>query len=147
MVLQKITKYCDYQDRSVAEVKAKLAAFLLPEKEIKLIISQLIEENYLNDERFTENFVNSKLNSKGWGYYKIRLHLKQKGISNNLIESVLNSINEENWNEELKKNINKWEKNNELNKKTFPKLVRFLTGKGYKLSEIMKNIIPYHIFM
>jgi regulatory protein len=140
MILQKITKFCAYQDRSVTEVKTKLRSYQIPETDIEAIVAQLIDENYLNDHRFAENFVNSKINNKGWGYHKIKFHLKQKGISNVLIDNVLNNINETHWKEELQRNINKWEKNNELNKTTFPKLVRFLTSKGFKLSEIMKNV-------
>jgi regulatory protein len=140
MPSSKIRKFCAYQDRSVAEVRAKLKGYLLFEEEIEALINQLIDEEFLNDERFTANFVKSKLHAKGWGYAKIRFHLQQKGISDNLIKNALNEVNETDWNEQLQRNIEKWKRTNELSHTTYPKLVRFLANKGYKLSEIIKNI-------
>jgi len=138
MYAQKIRKYCAYQDRSIAEVRSKLKGYILPEEDIENIIIQLISEDYLNDQRFTENFVQSKLNNKGWGIHKIRFHLKQKGISEDIIQTVLNNIDDEEWYNELQNNIDKWKRSNKLTQATFPKLVRFLLGKGFKLAEIMR---------
>ncbi|MDR0206414.1 MAG: RecX family transcriptional regulator [Bacteroidales bacterium] len=147
MYAQKIRKYCAYQDRSIAEVRSKLKGLILTDVDIENIVTQLIDEDYLNDRRFAENFVKSKLTNKGWGIHKIRFHLKQKGISEDIIHSVLNDIDDEEWNIELQKNINKWERSNELTQATFPKLVRFLLSKGNKLPEIMKKISFSMIFL
>ncbi|MCL2167545.1 MAG: RecX family transcriptional regulator [Lentimicrobiaceae bacterium] len=138
--LSKILKFCAYQDRSIAEVRTKLKGAILSEDEIATIINQLIAEDFLNEERFAENYVNAKLKTKGWGYAKIKFHLQQKGISNDIIHNALNNIEKTDWNEQLQKNIEKWKKNNELSKTTFPKLVRFLSSKGFKISDIMNNI-------
>jgi len=135
-----VRKFCAYQDRSVAEVRTKLKGMLLGEDEIETLINQLIEEDFLNDERFAVHFVKSKLNTKGWGYAKIRFHLKQKGISEEMINKVLNEVDENEWNEQLQRNIEKWKKSNELSQTTYPKLVRFLLSKGFKFSDIMKNM-------
>jgi len=136
----KIRKFCAYQDRSITEVRTKLKGYPLLEEEIEAIVNQLIEEDFLNDERFASGFVKSKLQAKGWGYAKIRFHLQQKGIAESLIKNALNEIDETDWNEQLHKNIEKWKRSNELSQTTYPKLIRFLASKGYKLSEIMQNI-------
>ncbi|MCL2246525.1 MAG: RecX family transcriptional regulator [Lentimicrobiaceae bacterium] len=136
----KIRKFCAYQDRSIAEVRAKLKGYILFEEEIEDIINQLIEEDFLNDKRFAAHFVKSKLNAKGWGYSKIRFHLIQKGIAEDIIKDALSEVSEENWEEQLQHNIEKWKRSNELSPTTYPKLVRFLIAKGYKISEIMRNI-------
>jgi regulatory protein len=136
----KMLKFCACQDRSIAETRAKLKRYMLPEKEIEMLVNQLIEEDFLNDERFAAHFVKSKLNAKGWGYSKIRFHLKQKGISDDIIYNVLSEIAETDWEEQLRNNIEKWNRSNELSQTTYPKLVRFLLSKGFNLSDIMKHI-------
>ena len=136
----KIRKFCAYQDRSVAEVRTKLKGYLLSEEDIKNNLNELIEEEFLNDERFASNFVKSKLCAKGWGAAKIKFHLKQKGISNEIITNVLNEVEETEWNEQLQQNIEKWKRSNELSHTTYPKLVRFLSGKGFSISDIMKHL-------
>ncbi len=54
--LQKLKHYCGYQERSHAEVKEKLYSFGLYKNDVETIISQLIEEDYLNEERFAKLF-------------------------------------------------------------------------------------------
>ena len=136
----KIRKFCAYQDRSVAEVRTKLKGYIVLEEDIENVINELIEEEFLNDERFAANFVKSKLRAKGWGAAKIKFHLKQKGISNEIITTVLNEVEATEWNEQLQQNIEKWKRSNELSYTTYPKLVRFLSGKGFNISDIMKHI-------
>jgi regulatory protein len=138
--LSKIQKFCAYQERSVAEVRAKLKGCTLSEEEIDAVVNQLIDEEFLNDERFAAGFVKSKIHTKGWGSTKIRFHLHQKGIANNIINNVLSEVEESDWNEQLQRNIEKWKRSNELSHTTYSKLVRFLSSKGFKISEIMKNI-------
>jgi len=136
----KIRKFCAFQDRSMAEVKAKLKDYLLPNEDIEIIINQLIDEGFLNDERFAVGFAMSKLHAKGWGYAKIKYHLYQKGISNEIINKVLSDVDLTEWDHQIQRNIEKWKRTNELTQTTYPKLVRFLAGKGFKLTEIMRNI-------
>jgi regulatory protein len=135
----KIRKFCAYQDRSIAEVRTKLKGELLLEEEIEAMVNQLIDEDFLNDERFAANFVKSKLHAKGWGGAKIRFHLKQKGIAEDLVKNALSEIAETEWEEQLQRNIEKWKRTNELSRITYPKLVCFLVSKGYKVSDIMKS--------
>ena len=73
----KIKQYCSYQERCHTEVKEKLYAFGLDREEIDPIISQLIEENYLNEERFAIQYAGGRFRLKQWGRVKIRHALKQ----------------------------------------------------------------------
>jgi len=140
MVAQKIRRFCAYQDRSTAEVREKLKKYQIPDDEIETLIVRLSDENFLNDERFANNFVIGKLNAKGWGKHKIKYHLKLKGIADEIIANALENICEEDWENQLQKKIDKWTKNNELSTNTYPKLVRFLTRNGFNLSDVMRKI-------
>ena len=90
--LQKLKHYCGYQERSHGEVKQKLYALSLYKQEVEEIISTLIEEGYLNEERFALQFASGKFRIKGWGKQKILYSLKEKGISPYNIRKALDAI-------------------------------------------------------
>ena len=69
--LQKLRQYCAYQERSHYEVQQKLYELGIRKAEHDEIISTLIEEDYLNEERFAIQFVGGKFRMKEWGRKKI----------------------------------------------------------------------------
>src|SRR5207342_2666577 len=83
--LQKLKHFCGYQERSHADVKRKLYSMGIPKKEAEQLISRLIEEEYLNEERFAKQFASGKSRSKGWGRQKIRYELRTRGVSDHNI--------------------------------------------------------------
>src|SRR6187401_2447386 len=87
--LQKIKHYCAYQERSHYEVKEKLYSFGLYKNEVELLLSQLVEENYLNEERYAIAFAGGKFRIKQWGRVKIKYELKQKQVSEYSIKKAL----------------------------------------------------------
>ena len=90
--LQKLKHYCGYQERSHSEVRQKLYSLGLFKKEVDELISQLIEEGYLNEERFARQFASGKSRIKGWGRQKIQYELRQRGISEFCIMNALRSL-------------------------------------------------------
>ena len=72
----KIKQYCAYQERCHAEVRDKLYSFGLNKIEVEEIISELITENYLNEERFAIHYAGGKFRMKQWGKNKIKQSLK-----------------------------------------------------------------------
>lgn len=101
--LQKARFYCGYQERSHAEVKEKLYSFGLRKQEVEESLSQLIEENYLNEERFAAQFAGGKFRMKHWGRVKIKYELKQKQVSEYNIKKALKEIDEEDYLKTLQK--------------------------------------------
>lgn len=93
--LQKLRHYCAYQERCHLEVKEKLYSFGLRKQEVEESISQLIEEDCLNEERFALQFAGGKFRMKQWGRVKIKYELKQKGVSEYCIRKAIQSIDEE----------------------------------------------------
>ena len=79
--LPKAKHYCAYQERCHSEVKDKLYGFGLTTPEVNEIVSRLIEENYLNEERFAILFAGGHFRTKKWGRVKIAYALKQKQVS------------------------------------------------------------------
>ena len=137
--LQKIRHYCSYQERSHKEVKEKLYSFGLYKEEVETLISKLIEDGYLNEERFAIAFAGSKFRQKDWGKVKIKYELKQKGISEYCIRKALAEINENDYRVNLKKLYkSKIEMlKSERSKYTLKaKVTAYLLQKGYELNLI-----------
>src|SRR5580765_5312431 len=91
--LQKIKHYCTYQERCHAEVRDKLYSFGLHKNEVDQLLTQLIEENFLNEERFSIAYAGGKFRMKQWGKEKIKYALQQKQVSDHCIRKALASIN------------------------------------------------------
>lgn len=94
---QKIKHYCGYQERSHAEVKEKLYSFGLWKNDVEMLLSRIIEEDYLNGERFAKAFVGGKFRMKHWGRVKIKYELKQKQVSEYNIRKAMKEINEDDY--------------------------------------------------
>jgi regulatory protein len=108
--LQKARHYCAYQDRCHSEVKEKLYALGLGKKDVEEALSRLIEDNYLNEERFAIQFAGGRFRMKRWGRVKIRYELKQKQIGEYLIKKALAAIDEEDYGQALTRlAADKWE--------------------------------------
>ena len=100
-VLDKMAKYCAYQERCVKEVTDKLKTFEISEKERKDILNYLIDNRFVDNKRFVKAFVRGKINQSGWGLNKIRFHLMQKGIEKELIDEALQAFDEEAYRQRL----------------------------------------------
>jgi len=95
--LVKAENYCAYQERSQQEVRDKLYEWGLYSNTVEQVIIQLIDGNFLNEERFANAYTRGKFNQKGWGKIKIKQGLKFKRVSDPLIKKALNSINEDDY--------------------------------------------------
>lgn len=100
-VLDKMAKYCAYQERCIKDVVEKLKTFDLPENEREDILNYLIDNRFVNNERFAMSFVKGKVNQSGWGLNKIRFHLMQKGIDKALIDETLQTFDDEAYRQRL----------------------------------------------
>lgn len=141
--LQKAKHYCAYQERCHQEVKTKLYDFGLYPKDVDQLISTLIEENYLNEERFAIAFAGGRFRLKKWGRIKIRQELKQKQVSEYCIKLALKNIDETDYaNTLLQLTTKKWE-SLRSEKNIFIKLRKVqdhLLQKGYE-SDLIKETI------
>ena len=93
-ILDKMAKYCAYQERCVKDVRDKLKTFDLSQEEQDKILDYLLDNRFVSNKRFVQSFVRGKVNQSGWGLNKIRFHLMQKGIDKETIEDAFGQINE-----------------------------------------------------
>jgi regulatory protein len=140
---QKLKHYCGYQERCHSEVKEKLYELGVRKAEHDEIISKLIEENYLNEERFAIQFAGGRFRIKQWGKTKIKHELKQKQVSDYCIRKALKEIDDQAYLKTLQKLYNqKWASlKGEIN--LFSKLRKtrdYLLQKGYEV-ELVKEMM------
>jgi len=89
---KKLEHYCAYQERCHKEVRQKLRDMRMIPEAIDVIMVRLIQENFLNEERFAKAFVSGKFRIKKWGKNRLRRELKFRDISKFSIDAALNEI-------------------------------------------------------
>jgi len=138
-VRQKMVNYCVYQDRCHYEVEQKMQEYMLIPEAKDEILLYLMRENYLNEERFARSYTRGKFYLKGWGKNKIKMYLQQKRISDKLINTSFEEINEEDYQETLISFIDKNTIDNKglIDFSKTQKLIKLLVSKGYEYSLIL----------
>lgn len=142
VALEKMKNWCAYQERSQFEVRNKLFEYGIFNEEAENIISQLIQENFLNEERFALAFARGKFRIKRWGRIKIKLELKQHKVSDYCITKALKQIDGNEYFATLEKIIEKKTKEiKESNKiKKQYKIIKYAMSRGYEQDIIMDAI-------
>ncbi len=102
--MQKLEKYCSYQERSQKQVHEKCRELGLTVAEAGEVMIHLLQTDFLNEERFAFSYVRGKSKIKAWGKEKIKQGLIQAGVSDGLIQRAL--LNLEDGNTQLQ--IEKW---------------------------------------
>lgn len=140
--LQKLKHYCGYQERCHSEVKEKLYSLGVWKKEQDEIIAALIEEKYLDEERFAIAFAGGRFRLKQWGRVKIKYELKQKQVSEYSIKKALKLIDEADYLKVLQKLAT--EKYAVLKDEQYllrkKKTMDYLLGKGFEM-ELVRGMI------
>lgn len=138
-----LERYCSYQERTHKEVISRLIKMGMISEAIDLITISLLQNDFLNEERFAKSFARGKFRINKWGKIKITQHLVFKGISKANITIGLLEIDDEEYKKTIlsladKKRLlikeeNKFKKNQ--------KLIQYLQQKGFETSIIYECII------
>lgn len=139
---QKLEYYCSYQERCHNEVVEKLRSMRMIPDAIDLIIVHLLDNNFLNEERFACSFARGKHRIKGWGKIRIVNELKFRSISKYNIDTALKEISPD----EYLSNFHKLADNHWLNMyerdslKKRKKFCDFLLRKGFESNLIYEKV-------
>lgn len=144
---KKLEHYCTYQDRCHKEVRAKLKEMGMIPIAIDTIINHLIQERFLNEERFACSFARGKFSTKKWGKNRILNELKQRDITQYNITLALKEISEESYVNTLEALANKRlrQLTGTDRYKNRKKLADYLLYRGWEsplVYEITKRLIP-----
>jgi regulatory protein len=140
--VRKAAMFCAYQERTQQEVRDRLKEWEVWGDEAEEVIGELIEQNYLNEERFAKSFAGGKFRVKGWGRRKIKQHLQQRGISGYNLDQAMKEIAPDDYRETLVSLLDKKRQHihddNPLIVKQ--KLVRYALSKGYE-SDLIFSVL------
>lgn len=105
-------------------------------------IVRLKQQKYLDDERYSEMLINSKINVSKYGKRKIKGTLYEKGINAEIIDEKLSLISEE---DELERAFELGAKKlrtlkEEDTRKRSIKLSNYLVNKGFEFSTVKKAV-------
>lgn len=132
--LQKAAGFCAYQERTQAEVRDRLYEWGIRGDEAEEMIAYLIENNYINEERFAKTYAGGHFRQKQWGRIRIKHELRYKGLTDYCIKQGLAEIDEADYLATIRKMINR-----KANKDDFEnpylrkhKLARYIIGKGFE---------------
>lgn len=132
--LSRMQKYCAREDRSTQKIKEKLYEVEdLSQDDKDEIIRQLLDDRFLDDERFASTFVRSKVNQNKWGVEKIKQGLFRHRIDQKQIDQALRGLDQKQYQSNLLHLLSLKQKQTE----DFEKCVRYLLQKGYRYEEIL----------
>lgn len=137
-ILYKLAARCSVSEQCLSDIEAKLSRYDLTEEERTHILRHLVEEEYIDDQRYAEAYVKDKYRFNKWGRIKISQGLRMKGIDNETIKSAMEAIDEEEYLGILRDLIKAKRKSTrgaseyEIN----GKLIRFATGRGFEFAAI-----------
>jgi len=147
-LLAQMQRLCAMREYTVQDISSKLRAKECNEHQIPEIISKLIEDNYINEERYAVAFARDKSALAGWGQKKIEYALKNKGIGQTVIKNALDSISSESnialleklLLKKMKELKPKLESKEDGTKRLREKLLRFALSRGFSYEDILKVI-------
>ena len=142
-----ITRYCQYQERCQKEIRNKLYENGADKEEVGQIMTELIEQKLVDEERFARAFARGKFRIKNWGKKKIVYELKQNQISDYCIRKGLSEIDEEEYMATLERLTEKKMPDILKDRNVFTrraKLQRYLSQKGFEndlITEMLQKFI------
>ena len=144
--LQKLSALCAHAEHSSGEMLEKMRRWQLPDDARERVLDRLIDEQFVDDERFARLFVREKIRFDHWGRRKIEQALYKKGVASDISQRVLDAVPADDYIEILrqliaaKRRTLKADSDYELN----GKLIRFAMGRGFDMDIIRKCVdMPY----
>ncbi len=139
---KKLEHYCAYQERCHEDVIKKSRELLLSPSEIDEVVVYLIQNNFLNEERFACSFARGKHRIKYWGKIRIVNELKFRNISTYNINKALKEITQEEYSQSFNFIADRfWESLKEPNPlKKSKKFCDYLLRKGFESNLVYEKV-------
>ncbi|HZW63359.1 MAG TPA: regulatory protein RecX [Flavobacteriaceae bacterium] len=141
--LERLKNYCAYQERCHMEVRTKLQSMGMIPEAVDVIVTALIQHDFLNESRFAKSYARGKLKAKHWGKQRIVRELKQREISKFNIEQALKEISEEEYLTSFsalaQKRVAQIKEKNRYKKRK--KLADYLLYRGWESSLVYDKVI------
>lgn len=125
------------REHSAQELRQKLKTRDYDADAIDEVLQALKEDRLQSDERFTESYVNHRFNA-GVGPLKIRYELRQKGVSDRLVDEFLEPLSDQ-WDELMtRQRVRKYGAAIPDDYASRMKQARFLQNRGFSPESVMR---------
>ena len=136
--LQSLMRMCARSERSSGDALRLMKRWGVADDDARKVLARLQSERFIDDVRYAEAFVRDKLNLSGWGAYKIKMSLRAKGVSREVIEEVVAPMIEatdmtERLEEIMQRKMRTLKYSSPYDAKT--KLIRFAASRGYDMEQ------------
>ena len=140
--LLKLSALCARAEHSSGEMLEKMRRWQLSEDARERVLDRLIDEKFVDDERFARLFVREKIRFDRWGRRKIEQALYQKGVASDISRRVLDEVDDEAYVAELKKLIAAKRRSvqAESDYEMRAKLTKYALGRGFDYNVIRQCI-------
>lgn len=136
--LERARRYCAYRERSHSEVRRRLIEWKIFGDDLEEIMVALIDEGFLNEERYAKAYVRGKFSINQWGRNKIREHLQGQQVSSYCIRKGMEEIDEKEYAQTIGRLIAK--RRRERPDQNDFQVCQYLAGRGYEFETIKKVI-------
>ncbi len=138
--LSRMMSICAKKEYCTFDIKQKLYKLQIPADNIEKIIAELKKNKFIDDERYVQSYISDKVRFSKWGVIKIRYTLRQKQISDDIINACLSKLESNTLTENLMTIIE--QKYRSVKGKTVNdkrnKVIRFALGRGFAMPDIIK---------
>ena len=139
--LQSLMRMCARSERSSGDAMRLMKRWGVADEDARKVLLRLQNERFIDDSRFAEAFVRDKINLSGWGAFKIKGALRAKGVSRDIIESVVEPMLAETdmgerLEEMMRRRLRTLKYNSPYEAKT--KLIRFAASRGYDMEQAIE---------
>ena len=136
-VLNNLRRQCSRREYCTKDVLAKAEKALEGDvEEARRILATLVEEKYVDDQRYAEAYAREKSSIAGWGVVKIRYMLSAKGVDRDIISKALQEIDEKKADDRLQKLLENKNRTLKEDPQWKMKMLRFALGRGYSYDEV-----------
>ena len=145
--LHRAAALCSSAEHCTADIREKLARWGVTEADSRTIIDRLVQERFIDEQRYAVAFVKDKFRFSGWGRIKMRYALQQKRIDGSDIDHALATLDEEQYNDRLLELLQAKSRSirNDDPEARRAKLFRFATSRGFESALIfnaLKQVVP-----
>lgn len=145
--LHRAAALCSSAEHCTADIREKLARWGVTEADSRTIIDRLVQERFIDEQRYAVAFVKDKFRFSGWGRIKMRYALQQKRIDGSDIDHALATLDEEQYNDRLLELLQAKSRSirDDDPEARRAKLFRFATSRGFESALIfnaLKQVVP-----
>lgn len=141
-IISKLTAVCARAEHCKDDMLRRMQRWQVDEATQREVISYLVKERYIDEERYARFFINDKIKYNRWGRRKVEQALYFKHIPREVYEPLLDDVANEDFESVLLPLLQNKEKNlkyaNDYEKRM--KLLRFAMQRGFSYEQADKCI-------